>query len=236
MNDVVPTGTDTPTDSVDVVGGEVVSFVQGMSLENREAAKYCHLFATQAATAEHNPTTEGQAWFEFYLQTMQACGWAPIKFTYSEESSSAQQFKLGNLVAKAMQAAAGFVATGGALTAALPAVASNAISALAASDAATSLFKREASKKQGTTLNVASCAEYPNGEVVMTVAAVQSTAVPAHDVSVLVFEWNASSSSTYTGAAALSFHKGLYNKNKDVLEERVGDTARNTLLSLKLKR
>lgn len=221
---------------VDVVGGEIVSFVQGMSLANRDAAKFSHLFCTQAANAEYNPSTEGQAWFEFYLQTMAACGWATINFSYSKEVASGQKLKVDNLLLKAVQVGAAFVASGGTLVAALPAVAGGALSALAQSEQAVALFKREASKKQGTSLNVASCGEYPNGEVVMTVGVVQSDAVPAHNVNVLVFEWNNNSSSTFTGSAALSFNKRLYDQNRDVLEGRVGETARNTLLSLKLKR
>lgn len=227
---------DTSSDVAEVASGEVLSFVKGMSLSNREAAKYCHLFASQAATAAHHPNEEGQKWFEVYIQTMQACGWVSIKYTYSKEKSSNREFTMDGLMVHALAGAVSLLGSGGTSASVLPVVAGNALKALDKADEAISVISRNAVSKQGTSLSVASCMEQPNGEVIMTVGAVQVNQTPDKKTGLLFFSWSGSNAETYTGSAAFTFHRSLYERNKDVVEGEVADNARKTLLSLKLKR
>ncbi|AIL63868.1 hypothetical protein [Pseudomonas alkylphenolica] len=220
--------------NVQLNNGDLLVFV-GLSTENSDALKYSHLFSTLAASAQFYPTTEGQQWFQTYLQTMQTCGWLPIKYSYTKEVASSQNLSVKNLLVKAVQAGLGY-ATGGATTVAtLVNVARDAVDTLAKSPEATTLFERTSAEKEGTALSMAVCTQHANGEVLLSVGCMQSTESPPGKTNVLVFEWSSSHSDTYTGAAALSFHRGLYDQVKDTLIERVGDKSKKDVLTLSIE-
>ncbi|MCY1451867.1 hypothetical protein D9M71_687560 [compost metagenome] len=82
---------------------------------------------------------------------------------------------------------------------------------------------------------MAVCTQDANGEVMLSVGCMQSTESPPGKTNVLVFEWSSSHSDTYTGAAALSFHRGLYDQVKDTLIERVGDKSKKDVLTLSIE-
>lgn len=222
---------------VDVLpGNNVFVFPDNMSSANINAAKECHVFANQAATAEFHPVRETEQWFEMYMQVMQQCGWLPISYELIQVSERNLKLDLSNLLGKGLKAAAAFAAGGlGAEAVALD-MGKAVVETLASSEAAVELFNRESSENDRTGLSVAQCHQAENGEVVMLLSAVQTDGMPKVDANYLLVEWSSSGTSNSTASAALTFHRSLYEANKDILVERVHANARSTLLSLKLKR
>lgn len=215
-------------------GNNVFVFPDHMSLENINAAKECHVFANQAASAEHHPARETEQWFEMYIQVMQQCGWLPINYELIQVSERNIKLDLSNLLGKGLKAAAGFL-TGGVSAVAMD-LGAAVVNTLAASETAVELLNRGTSEEDRTGLSVAQCHQSDNGEVVMLLSAVQSDELPKKEANYLLVQWSSNGSSSYTGAAALTFHRSLYEANRDILVSRVHANARSTLLSLKLKR
>lgn len=220
--------------NVQLNNGDLLVFV-GLSEENSEALKYSHLFSSLAASAQHFATTEGQQWFQAYLQTMQTCGWLPIKFSYMKEVASSQNLSVKNLLVKAVQAGLGYATGGASLVTSLVGVASDAVDTVAQSPEAVALLDRVTADKEGTALSMAVCTQHANGEVMLSVGCLQSTESPPSKTSLLVFEWSSSHSDSYTGSAALSFHRGLYDQVKSTLIERVGDKSKKDVLTLSIE-
>ncbi|EKT4523652.1 hypothetical protein QEM13_002929 [Pseudomonas putida] len=209
-------------------------FPDHMSLANCNAAKECHVFATQAATAQFHPTTQADQWFGFYIDVMQQTGWIPVRYEMNRTVSSNVQLQVSNLLGKGLQVALGFLSGG--IIGAAKEVGTAAIDALANSPEAIELLQRDTLEKDRSGLSLAQCNQSANGEVVMLLTAVHTDAEPDVNGNFLLFKWNSNGSTTYTGVAALVFHRGLYEQNRDVLIDRVSKNARSTLLSLKLKR
>ena len=209
-------------------------FPDHMSKANCDAAKECHVFATQAATATFHPTNEADQWFGLYIDVMQQTGWIPVRYEMSRTTSSNLHLQLSNLLGKGLQVAVGFL-SGGILGAAKE-VGTAAVEALAHSPEAIELLRRDAHESDRSGLSLAQCDQSANGEVVMLLTAIHTDAEPDVKSNYLLFKWNSNGHTTYTGVAALTFHRGLYEQNRDVLIERVSKNARATLLSLKLKR
>lgn len=220
--------------NVQLNNGDLLVFV-GLSTENSEALKYSHLFSSLAASAQFFPTTEGQQWFQAYLQAMQTCGWLPIKFSYTKEIASSQNLSVKSLLIKAVHAGLGFATGGASAIAALGSIATEAFDTLAKNPEATALLDRTSAEKEGTALSMAVCTQHANGEVMLSVGCMQSTESPPSQTNVLVFEWSSSHSDTYTGAGALSFHRGLYDQVKNTLIERVGDKSKKDVLTLSIE-
>lgn len=216
--------------NVQVNNGDLLVFV-GLSEENSDALKYSHLFSSLAASAEYFPTTEGQQWFQAYLKTMESCGWLPVKFSYVKEAASAQNFSVKKLLVKAVKAGLGYATGGASLVSSLVSVASDAVDTVAQSPDAVALLDRLNAEKEGTSLSIAVCTQQANGEVMLSVGCIQSSESPPDKSSFLVFEWSSSHSDSYTGAAALTFHRGLYDTVKSTLIQRVGDKSKNDVLT-----
>ncbi|WDY57448.1 hypothetical protein [Pseudomonas sp. PSKL.D1] len=212
----------------------VFLFQDHMSEASKNAAKECHVFANQAATAEYHPKKQTAEWFDMYIQVMQQCGWLPINYELSQISDSNMKLDLSNLVGKGLQAAIGFISGNGA-AGALD-LGKSIISTLANSEEAVEILNRKSHEEDRTGLSLAKCDESASGEVVMLLSAIQTDAEPDKDANYLLFKWSSSGTSNYTGSAALSLHRSLYEANRDVLISRVHGNARATLLSLKLKR
>ncbi|WP_442110077.1 hypothetical protein [Pseudomonas sp. NUPR-001] len=215
---------------LEVSNGDLLVFI-GMSKENTDALYYSHLFSSLAASAEYFPTTESEDWFKAYVLTMQTCGWLPIKFKQVNEHAISQSLSVDKLLVKGVQMALSFATGGASAGAAVMDVASDAIDTLAESPDAIKLLERDNKGKDGIALNMAVCKEFPTGEVVLSVGCVQSDEAPPSTNNLLFFEWSSSHSKTYTGAAALAFHRSLYDQIKDTLILRVGERSKHEVIN-----
>ncbi len=210
-------------------------FPDSMTLNTMDAALDSHTFAVQAANAQYHPMKQTQQWLEYYIEIMQKCGWVPYNFELTQETSSAHHLDMSNLLAKGLMAAAGLF-TGGASTAvAGAAVVEQIKNAVTNSKEAIELFDRQAHEVDTGCLRLAKCDQSDNGQVVMLVSAVQTDAIPDTQSNILLFKWKAGGATTYTSGAALYLHRSLYESNKDVIRQRIGAEARDSLLSIPLK-
>ncbi|MNP50576.1 hypothetical protein D3C76_1448490 [compost metagenome] len=56
----------------------------------------------------------------------------------------------------------------------------------------------------------------------------------AKDLDVFVLEWNSSSAEFYTGAAALSFNKPVYERVRATIESKLGDRSLGNVLDYEI--
>jgi len=219
--------------SAAVVESSLLAFGAGMSAQSRQDAKNSYLFATLVANKRHNQLTLSEAWFDYFLEAMSDCGWSVAQRTYDKESNSGHSLKLGNIVVKAVQVAAGSLLHGGPIVQALGQLAESAIAGLGANEQALTLFEHSLHRKSNVMVGVASCIETRDGEVVMALGAIQRN-VRREDLDTLLFDWDSDTSATYRSTAALSFNSQVYARTRDLIQERLGDRAVSRIMDYEI--
>ncbi|MDD2060190.1 hypothetical protein N5D52_05520 [Pseudomonas sp. GD03860] len=217
------------TDTTEILSGNTASIVDqslmafgaGMSLQSRCDVKNAYHFASLVASKRFDQEGQGEEWFKAFLKVMHDCGWVTARRCYEQVNQGSQSLKVGAIAAKAVSSI-GQAFLGGPVGAALNKLAENALEKLGLVDEAQQLLKRNIKDKANASVGLASCIETQTGEVVLVMSAVQ-VAAATHDLDLAVFEWNSSTLTSYTGSAALSFNKSLYEHVRSTIERKLGE-------------
>ena len=223
--------TDITKDSASIIENGLIAFVGGMSASNRRDVKNAYLFSSLAATKQYNPYTQNELWFKRFLEVFEICGWAQIGRNAKRERVTGKGLKMDNLAVKALEVAVSGLAVGGTLAAALPAVATKAVTALAKRDDALTLFKRNTDDKEGDAMNVLACAESPDGEVVMAMGCVQTDATMDKG-NILFIEWDSEQAEAFQASVMLSFNQSLYQRIRATVEDKLGDRSESKVTDI----
>ena len=222
---------DATKDSASIAENGLIAFVGGMSASNRRDIKNAYLFSSLAATKKYDPYTQNELWFKRFLEVFEICGWFQIGRSAKRERVTGQGLKMDNLAVKALEVAVGSLAAGGTLGAALPAVATKAVTALAKRDDALTLFKRNTDDKEGNVMNVLACAESPDGEVVMAMSCVQTNAT-SNSTNVVFIEWDSEEADAFQGSVMLAFTQSLYEQTRSTVETKLGDRSKSQIMDI----
>ena len=207
-------------------------FPDHMSRDNRDAAKECHAFSTQAANLGYHPVQQAQQWFNEYLRIMTATGWTPLKYEVQTVSESGMQLEVSNLLGKGLQAAAGFVS--GNVVGGVKNLGAVVVDALAKNPKAVEVLNVSSREDDRTGLSLSRCDQSPDGEVMMLVSAMQTDADPGKNRNLLLFKWESTGTTNLACAAALTFTPSIYQKAQAIVRGKLSDKALETLLSLQL--
>lgn len=207
-----------------VVANNVVSFVSGMSKQNKEDIKNSILFATLVAN-KACPELSGERWYNKYMEVMHnACGWAPNGLGYAKYTATEQSFTMDEVGLAILTKAVAAIAVPGANALALIGVAQQALEALSASQKPLKLFESKSRTHTGGAFNIASCVESEDGEVAMSVGYVDfSTTQRVTDV--LFLNWHSDSVSISQVATALMFNQSVHAEVRDDLLAKLGKNA-----------
>ncbi|MDN7140201.1 hypothetical protein KC131_06045 [Pseudomonas sp. JQ170] len=211
-----------------IVDQSLMAFGAGMSLQSRTDVKNAYHFASLVASKRFDQEGQGEEWFKAFLKVMHDCGWVTARRCYEQVNQGSQSLKVGAIAAKAVSSI-GTAFLGGPVGAALNKLAESALEKLGMVDEAQQLLKRNIKNKANASVGLASCIETNTGEVVLVMSAVQ-VAAASHDLDLAVFEWASSSLTSYTGSAALSFNKTLYDHLRPTIELKLGERAINNVL------
>ncbi|MHC6227623.1 hypothetical protein ACYU03_23140 [Pseudomonas sp. X10] len=211
-----------------VVEQSLMAFGAGMSAKSRTDVKNSYQFASLVASKKHDQEGESEAWFQEFLKVMQDCGWVMARRSYEREHASSQSLTLGAIAFKAINGV-GTVFLGGPVGTALNKLAGDALNKLGLVNEAQEVFKRNVKSKSNATVGLASCIETREGEVVLGMSAIHS-GVGQKDLDVVVFEWKSTATSYYTGTAALSFNKSLYERVRATIEDKLGERSISNVL------
>lgn len=209
------------TNTAAVVEQALIAFGAGMTLQSRTDVKTSFQFASRVASKLYDQEGQGEAWFKQFLKVMQDCGWVTVRRSYEKDHSATQSLKVGAIAFKAVSAV-GTAVLGGPIGAAMTKLAGDALSQLGLIEEATDLLNRNIKDYQSANIGLASCLETSEGEVVMSMSAV-NTDKSGHDLDAAVFEWSSKSEALYSGVAVLSFNKALYEKVRETIVTKLGD-------------
>ncbi|NBA95112.1 hypothetical protein [Pseudomonas sp. R5(2019)] len=223
---------DAPTSSQaqgSVAGKGVISFVAGMSEQNKEDIKNSFLFASLVADKQFHSEADGEKWYAQFMAVMQNCGWLIAKRSYEKLSIQQRSFKMDNVIIDALATVVGSAA--GAVPAAvvLPKLAQDGLSALARNPGPVSLFESKSRGLKGGTFSVGACTESSDQEVVMALGTINYT-TPHKNTKVLFWEYDSSSVELYSGQAFLVFNQKYYaDFSRQAILQKLGDRARSLI-------
>ncbi|MDD1012943.1 hypothetical protein [Pseudomonas rubra] len=220
------------TNTAAVLEQSLMAFGAGMSLQSRTDVKHSYQFASLVASKLYDQEGQGEAWFKQFLKVLQDCGWVTARRSYEREFTSSKTLTVGAVAAKAL-GAVGTAVMGGPIGIALNKLTNDAMAKLGQIDQAQKLFDRNVKSKKTANLGLASCIETSDGEVVLAMSCMHSDS-SAKDLDVFVLEWNSSSAQFYTGTAALSFNKSVYERVRATIEEKLGERAINNVLDYEI--
>lgn len=209
------------TNTAAVLEQSLMAFGAGMSLQSRQDVKNSYQFASLVASKLYDQEGQGEAWFKQFLKVMQDCGWVTARRSYEREHTSSQTLTVAAITSKAL-GAVGTAFFGGAVGAALSKLVGNALEKLQESAEAQKLFDRNVKNTGTVNIGLASCIETSEGEVVLAMGCVHSDTT-AHNLDVFVLEWSNSAEQFYTGTAALSFNKSVYERVRATVEDKLGE-------------
>ena len=210
--------------SAAVVANNIVSFVAGMSKQNKEDIKNSILLATLVAN-KACPELSGKSWYKKYMEVLSnACAWVPGGWKYVDFTATEQRFTMDEVGMSILSKAVAVVAAPGAGAMLLLGVAQQAIEALQANQKPLKLFERKSRTHKGGAFNIASCVESEDGEVAMAIGYVDFSSVVSV-TNVLFWEWNSDSVSIHQVAAPLVFNQSVYAHVRDSIMRKLGANA-----------
>ncbi len=156
-----------------IVGDGIVSFVSGMSEQNKTDIQHTYLFASLVANKKYPRDEQGKEWYQLFLQVMQDSGWTILQKYYDTVAASGKSFKMDQLALKVLGSAVAAAAVPGPTSALMLKVAGDALAALAASDKPLQVFDQNIKDSGTGGFGVATCNESQHGEVIMALGCVR---------------------------------------------------------------
>lgn len=211
-----------------VVANSIVSFVAGMSKQNKEDIKNSVLFATLVANRAY-PDMDGPRWYEKFMEVMsRACGWFPMRKEYAEYTTVEQQFTMDQVGLKILSSIIAAAAVPGPASVLLLGVAQQALEALQASEQPLRLFEGKSRTHNGGNFSIASCTESADGEVLMAMGTVNFSST-LNVKNVLFWNWNNTSVSISRAESYLGLNQGIYAEVRNDILAKLGRNAKDAV-------
>ncbi|TMV45113.1 hypothetical protein FE783_30090 [Paenibacillus mesophilus] len=212
--------------SANITAGSVISFVSGVSGQNRQDVLDSTLFAQFAANASANRETDAQTWYSTYLNTLGALAWTSQGFDFQLYGVSSSSFQLDDVVLDIVKAA---------FTADEYAVVRSSIDALKKlkdDDGRIKLFGHNAVGSNAGNFQIGAVTE-TNGALAMhTLGAYFSSSDTQTDF--LFAHYKSSSTTIYKGVQSMTLNESLYANVRDAVQKRLGKNIEDFIANVPL--
>ncbi len=232
VSPTLPLGTEDDCNGA-VVNNGVISFIEGMSVLNREYIRKSYLLASSYVSDVLKMQRGTEVWYDEFIKVMVSLGWLPVRNSFERVKSSGKgltvQLAALNMIA-AMLASSSLA---GPLLGALPKLAADALEAMKQHPASFELFKRNSTVHQGGDFGLASCAE-TKGEVTMVLVTYSSHGV-SKQVGLPFLEWDSSSFEAFSGQTCLVLNTSVVNeKTLQLMRESAGDKVQSAIAKYRI--
>lgn len=224
-----------PTPDAAVVANGVVSFVSGMSEQNKADVRNSYLFATLVATNEFPEDKDGAAWYKKFGEVMINLGWAVTAKNYARYSARDQSLSMDRVGLQIISSLVASAAVPVGMGPALLNAAGKALDGLknARNDEPLKLFSTNANKAESGQFTLGSCAEDSDGEVIMAFGAFHCR-TSENRGNLLFVRWNSGSTQVYTGSTQLALNPMTYAVARPMVLAALGDHVRAAIASYQI--
>lgn len=219
--------TDTSGATIDV--GSLLSFVDGVTEQDRNDVLYSVQLAQRAASGAYDRFTQTQFWYQKYIEVLQNLGWANEQFAFTQFDQNEGEFRMD-------QAALGIItaiATQNQLLVLQQSVA--ALSKLAEDDGAITLFDFHASMQSSGNFQLGSVQRSSNGALSMALGAFYFHSDDERR-RFLFFHWGAQKIHFWTAAQRMTLNTDFYARRRADVIAKLDADATQYVADLKLGR
>jgi hypothetical protein len=203
--------------SANVVAGGIVSFVEGLSAQQKSDVLNSTLLAQLAANKKFNREKEIKEWYDFYKNVLENVGWTLGSFSFEEFKTSDITFEMNKeIVAELVTAAS-------ALIGASAESAIKAVQNLKGDEKAFKIYSSTTHSTTGGNFGVTPC-QVRDGNIVMQFGAYRFTAKNV-DNQFLWHKWTKDSLEFYKGFQRCILNEDVYGKVRKAIIDKLGDNA-----------
>lgn len=217
-NNTTPTG-----DSASVAGRSVVSFVSGLSQQNREDVLNSTLYMQVKANSRFDKAAQREQWFKYYTDGLGTLGWTFSGSALEAYEPSQQSFTLDEVSLEIIEAVAG--------GAAFSPTMKKTFEALKRQPKALELFESQNAKSNMGMFQILPCVQSADGSVAMLLNCMQFSTNHVN-CKVLFYTYKRTTVQIYRSAQVAVLNNTVYDRvRKDVLDE-LDKNARNFVAHL----
>jgi hypothetical protein len=211
--------------AVDV--GTVLSFVDGVSPQERDDVLFSLQLAQRGASGAFDRFTQTQSWYQKCLEVLENLGWAAEQFAFAKYDQSKGELRMD----KAALAIIGAIATQNQLAVLQQAV--KALEALAEDDDAIRLFDFQTSAQMSGNFQIGAVQKADNGALSLAMGAFYFRSVDVRRRFLFV-SWGGESVNFWTAAQKMTLNATFYTEHRDQVREKLGLSARSFIGELTL--
>lgn len=219
-----PPGSASASDeSAFVAGDSIVSFVSGLSLQNREDVLNSTLLMQMAADKQFDKAQQAKQWFKFYTEGLGKLGWTVSSSALQEYRPAQQSFTLDQVVLEILETVAG--ASG------FEPVLQRTFNSLRSQPQALQVFQDNSTSGSISTFQIMPCSQTDEGDVAMLLNCMQ-TVKNINTKEILFFTFKSSDVRIYRSAQMAVLNTNLYSHAREAVIEKLSSSANNFLARL----
>lgn len=207
--------------------GSLLSFVDGVTRQERDDILYSVQYAQRAATAAHDRFLETRSWYNKYVEVLEMIGWAGEQFAFAELAHAEGELRMD----KAALAIISAIATQNQLAVITESI--KALEGLADGSEAITLFDYQTSAEGAGNFQIGSVQKGDTGALSLALGAFYFRAAERRR-RFLFFKWGGKSANFWTGAQKMTFNTSLYDRLRDPIRQKLGESALDYIAALPL--
>lgn len=212
----VGAATEAPTGAAAVNAGSVLSFVDGLSAQEKDDVLFSVQLAQRGASGRYDRFTETRAWYQKYLEILENLGWAVDQMAFTHHDQSEGEFRMD----KAALAVLAAIATQSQLTVLNEAI--TALGNLEDEDGSLRLFNFQSSQEGSGNFQLGAVQKANNGALSMALGAFYFRAVDARS-QFLFFKWGREDVNFWSAAHRMTLNQKIYAGLRADVEARLAD-------------
>jgi hypothetical protein len=216
-----------PAGEAKVNVGSVLSFVDGVSEQEKNDVLYSVQLAQRGASGAYDRFTQTQSWYRQYIEILENLGWASEQLAFSRFDQSEGEFRMDQAALAIITA----IATQNQLAVLHEAV--SALSSLAEDDGTISLFDFHSSLEGSGNFQLGAVQKGANGALTMALGAFYFRSADERK-RFLFFKWGAQQVNFWTAAQRMTFNADFYARHRDDVTARLQVDAKKFIADLKL--
>jgi hypothetical protein len=216
----------TPNNTANYVNdGSLISFVTGLSSEDKSDVLNSVLLAQRAANKKHDRYTEPEAWYKSYREILTTIGWVGGQDTFQQYTADGTTVKVDDVVLQIL----GTLAIGGAAITAIT-QALNALQGLSAQDKQFTLWEQSSHSLKTGNFQIAACEKSGDGLVLKMGSFYFSATQTA--TRFLFFNYSSTAITLFTGGQTTVLNKEVYSQIRQGVMTKLGALASEFIANL----
>jgi hypothetical protein len=210
-----------------VNAGSIISFADDVDAPQQTDILYSIQLAQRAASAIHDRFVETRAWYGKYNEVLEALGWVSEQYAFTSHQQSEGNFRMDKAALDVVAA----IAVGNQLQAISASI--SALEKLADNDGALTLFDHHAAADLSGNFQVGAVQRGATGSLSMASGAFYFRTT-ARRGKFLFAQWGQNDVNFWAAAQKMTFNLSIYDKVRDAVQERLGQTASDFIAELKI--